>query len=314
MKAIQWFVIVTLLFSCVRRLEVSVVKPAEIDISKVQHLIIGDIQGTGATEVQQDLQVALQTTTPSLLLPEAVRAVLQNNGLNEGASIDQTLLLILKQNFRAAVLLLGRVDKYQADQAIETRQELDYDDMGILRTYQLTRRHVWVNVEATFQLFDCQSGRIVALRVAKSKVEARTDETRYLTTELSLIPEPLKIDEQILFAKARQQVISAAVYALAPHTEIEQVMLYTQPKLPAMAKGVALAKQSKWENAVTLFASITKEHPQNHKAFYNLGIAYKYNNQLTEALVAFRRAFQLKSSQRYEQEIKRCQSLLTKEL
>lgn len=308
------FVITALLFSCARHFEVSVVKPPELDISKVQHLLIGELQGFGAKEVQRDLQRALRSSGTSLLFPDAVRAVLEERGLNGEVSIDQTLLPLLQQNFQASALLVGRVDVYEAEQAIETRQELDYDEIGILRTYNLTRRHVWVNVEVTFQLFDCQSGRLVALRVAKSKIEAATDETRYRSAEVAIVPEPPRLDEQLLFAKARQQVISAAVHAVAPHVEVEQVTLYAQPSLPDLARGIAFARQSRWGSAVELFASAAEAEPLNHKVFYNLGVAYKYNNQPKEALAAFRRALQLNPSERYQQEIRRCQKLLAEEL
>jgi tetratricopeptide (TPR) repeat protein len=270
------------------------------------------MQGVGAREVQRDLLAALQSSGPSLLFPDVVHAALEAKGLTGEASIDQTLLPILAQNFQNSVLLMGRVDLYRVEQAMETRQELDYDEFGILRTYHLTRRHVWVNVEVTFQLFDCQSGRMVALRVAKSKIEAATDETRYLNTTTP--PELPKLDERVLFAKARQQAISPAVHAIAPHVEIEQVMLYAQPKLPVLMKGIALARQNQWRSAVELFASVAEEQPQNHKVFYNLGVAYKYNGQLREALMAFRKAIELKPSEKYEKEIKRCQTLLAKEL
>jgi tetratricopeptide (TPR) repeat protein len=304
------FVLAALLFSCARHLEVSVVKPPELDLRGVQHLLIGELQGPGARELQRDLWAALQPAGPSLLSPEAVRAALSERGLDAALSIDETLLPLLHESFPAAALLVGRVDTYHTDQAIETRQELDYDELGILRTYDQTRRRVWVNVEITFQLFDCRAGRVVALRVAKSKIDAVTDETRTLHTAFSKISEPPKIDERVLFAKARQQVVSAAVRAIAPHAEIEQATLYTQPGLPGLAEGVALARQRRWPDAIERFSSLAAEHPQNPKVFYNLGVAYKYNDQPREALAAFRRAFELSPLERYQREVKRCQTLV----
>jgi tetratricopeptide (TPR) repeat protein len=309
-KLLKNLVVIVFLFCCARRFEVSTVKPPELDISGVRHLIIGELYGTGAKDVQSDLQTALRASGSSLLFPDAVRSALESKGLREEVSIDQTLLPLLHQNFQASALLVGHIDKYQVDQAIETRQELDYDEIGILRTYNLTRRHVWVQVEATFQLFDCQSGRVVALRIAKSKIEAATDETRYINSKLEAPPIPPKIDERVLFAKARQQVVSAAVHAVAPHIEIEKVTLYTQTRQPDMAKGISLAKQNQWDAAVELFSSVAKEEPDNDKAFYNLGVAYKYNNQPKEALKALQKAHKLKPSEKYQQEIKRCQKLL----
>lgn len=308
-KQVVW--VVFLVVSCARRFEVDVLRPPELDVSRVKTLIVGELQGKGAKEVQRDLAGALDSSTDAmLLLPDTVRQMLQPKGLPEETAIDQRLLPILRQNFNGAALLIGDVEQYRVEQSVEMREERDYDELGMLRSYQLIKRRVWVTVEATFQIIDCQSGRVVALRGAKSLIETSTDETRYDPRQTTKPPEPPYIDERILFAKARQQVISTIVNAVSPHMETTEVTLYTELTTPKLSRGVSLAKEGLWAQAAEIFAEIAQEEPKSDKALFNAGVAYAQIGKPEKALPYLQRAYQLNPSERYQQEIARCKKLL----
>ena len=76
-------------------------------------------------------------------------------------------------------------------------------------------------------------------------------------------------------------------------------------------QGINLAKGGKYKEALTVFEELTKQHPKNSVAYYNLGVTHKFLNNYTQALKMLRRACRLRKDPRYTEQIKEVERLDT---
>ena len=58
-------------------------------------------------------------------------------------------------------------------------------------------------------------------------------------------------------------------------------------------RGFKAGLDGNWSRAAEIFQGVTREHPENSKAFYNLGLCYEYMRDYSAAIGALRRAYEL---------------------
>lgn len=58
-------------------------------------------------------------------------------------------------------------------------------------------------------------------------------------------------------------------------------------------RGYEAGLSANWAEAAEIFERITREHPENSKAYYNLGLCYEYLRDYSAARRAFERAYEL---------------------
>lgn len=305
-----WLLPVLLASCSTRHFQVSYLRPAALNLKGSQKIALGGITGKGAAALEPEIfQAIFETGRFSVLSSAQTRKLLQENSLVE-ASFSSNYPRNNLSALGDATLLLGEITAYDREQVIEEREERDYDLNGLLRVYHVRQRRVWVTIEAWFQLIDCQTGEVVALRLFRSKVEAKSDEARYLPRRVSSSPPAVPyLDERLLFAKAREQIVNELMKLLVPYQDTADVYLYAERKIPALAQGVRFARMGDWVAAKEHFEEALAEHPESDKAMYNLGVAYEYLGEFNKAIPLFRKAYQKKPIAQYQRELVHCKRL-----
>lgn len=86
-------------------------------------------------------------------------------------------------------------------------------------------------------------------------------------------------------------------------------VLMRDTSISLFAEGIDLVGNGKYEEAVRIFKQITGEYPNNSKAYFNLGVIYKYLRQYECAKIVLHKALQLKENSRYKDEIEEIHNL-----
>jgi tetratricopeptide (TPR) repeat protein len=123
---------------------------------------------------------------------------------------------------------------------------------------------------------------------------------------LYAIVDALRTDPMFLVVRAR--VIDAFIYELHPHNEYYDVTFFYDSKIPELETGISYAKLGHWDKAIEMFRSVPERYPNNeniHKAYFNLGIAYKWNYMFADARQYLEKAYLLKNDSEYFNEIQR---------
>jgi tetratricopeptide (TPR) repeat protein len=68
-------------------------------------------------------------------------------------------------------------------------------------------------------------------------------------------------------------------------------------------QGIDLVRSGRYNDAIVVFGAVTKKHPKNSVAYYNLGVTYKFLNNYTQALKILQRACKLKKDPRYREQL-----------
>lgn len=74
-------------------------------------------------------------------------------------------------------------------------------------------------------------------------------------------------------------------------------------------QGIDLVRSGKYNDAVFVFDALTKKHPKNSVAHYNLGVTYKFLNNYAQSLKMLRRACKLRKDPRYKEQLKEVKRL-----
>jgi tetratricopeptide (TPR) repeat protein len=151
-----------------------------------------------------------------------------------------------------------------------------------------------------FGLSDPPKNSLHFAREVQASASEEKDENALVNVVVdAVIPDPTK-------AKVRGEVIDAFIYELYPHEEYYKAKFYKDSDMPELQDGIAHATIGRWDEAIDLFHKAAEKYPNHenvHKAYYNLGIAYKWNNMFAEARKNLEEAYLRKNSSEYYNEL-----------
>ena len=144
--------------------------------------------------------------------------------------------------------------------------------------------------------------------VSVSKQEKH--ETSFLGSIVGAIVK--SVGEGLLGIKShrREQTIKDLVASLVAHSAVRRVELFKDGDLPELEEGIALVAKENFPDAIARFQTATEKHERHknvYKAYFNLGIAFEYNEQFEKALASLNYAQQLHPSELFKQEIAFCE-------
>ena len=283
------------------RLTIPVVRPAEVDLSDFERIAVGDIRGREGAPFPAELAKALLDTERLEVLDHAdlERRLSANNlaleALLEGGNQEQ-----VKEIFGATVFISGEVTNSVYDEEItqssSSRLDTEAGRLSFTRTYT---RIGTARMEATLRLVDLRTSRVVTVK------DFRAEETRKNRSIND--PEPDWIDRSPLFEACRAQMIQAFMRMITSHTRYVQVAFERDGRIPVLQQGFDKARTGQWQEAIDLFRQGTgSSHSQVvHKAFYNLGLAYLYTDQLVKSRNAFEEAYARTPEKDYQRALRR---------
>ena len=283
------------------RLTIPVVRPAEVDLSDFERIAVGDIRGREGAPFSAELAKALLDTERLEVLDHAdlERRLSANNlaleVLLEGGNQEQ-----VKEIFGATAFISGEVTNSDYDEEMSesasSTVEWDAGRISFRRTYTRTGT---ARMAATLQLVDLRTSKIVTIE-------------DFHAEEISMNrsvndPEPAGIDPSPLFRSCRAQMIQAFVRMITPLTKYVQVAFARDGRSPVLKQGFNKARAGQWQEAIDLFRQGT-DSPNSqvvHKAYYNLGLAYLYTDQLDKSRGAFQEAYARSPERNYERALRR---------
>lgn len=284
------------LIGCITYLRVSVTRPAEVDLKGFKRIAIGEITGEKGIDFAEELTQALFESGKYEVLDRThIDGILREHKLSLSGIVDDTTAAQIGKYLGAAALVFGRVAVYKTDEKIADYTSRD----GEGKTYTTYTREQWADVSVHFRIIDCTTGKILATRTIDAKPTVKHSATD---------KEPEKTDPETLLRNGRRTVITQFMKMIAPYTEIVEVPLETDGKMPELALGNSHAKIGNWEEARKIYANAVEKYKnlpemKIYKAYFNLGIANVYCNDFKSGLEYLNKAYSLNPNSIYLKEI-----------
>jgi len=290
------------IFGCgTTSLLVPVTRPAEINLAKFKKIAVGEITGQAANDVTDELTTALFESNRFEVLDRAnLDKILREHNLSASGLVDEKTAAEFGQLIGAAAMVFGRVADYKYDEKLEKGEPWTDKKGGRHQTFT---RYGSSKVTVNFKITDLTTGKLLVSKSITHGGEAKT----YADNQ-----QPDAIDRDNLFAFARKAVIQDFMKKVAPYTEYVKMYLKSDSDIPELEKGISLAKAGQWDRAIENFKSATEKYPGNenlHKAYYDLGVAYMYNQMFKESIDALNKAYELKADEDYLTEIQNCKNM-----
>ena len=281
-------------------LTVPVMRPAEVNLSDIEKIAVGDIRGKQGASFSAELTKALFNTGRFDMLDHAnLERRLSANNLTLEVFFGGGNQQQVKEVFGATAFISGDITTLDYDEKISKSESSKKDKKTgketVTRTY--TRKGT-ARMAATLQLVDLRTSQILMIKEFTAK---KTKKERSVND-----PRPDRIDRSPLFRSCRREMIKAFVRMITPRMESVRVAFETDGKIPLLQQGFGKIRVGNWQAAIDLFRQGT-ESPQSevvHKAFYNLGLAYLYTDEFDKSRIAFREAYARKPDKKYVQALR----------
>jgi tetratricopeptide (TPR) repeat protein len=266
---------------------VRVTRTGGIALDSSMVLALGNISGDQTKDFRTELTKALKANIDFKMLREGYG----QEPLSD--SLYATIARSLADTQQSLVLITGR---YTAEANTENMVRYTADNK---KTEYVKKT---VTGRLSVRLSDLTNNTLSFSR----DLQASTFEEKEPNWLLYAIVDALRTDP--MFITVRGRVIDAFIDELHPHNEYYDVVLLYDSKLPELETGISHAKLGHWDKAIELFKSVPERYPNNeniHKAYFNIGIAYKWNYMFAEARQNLEKAYLLKNNSEYFDEIQR---------
>ncbi len=277
---------------------VPVMRPAEINMGKLKKIAVARVTGEAALDVEDDLISQLLEARAYEVLDRAnIDKILLEYRLSSSDLIDERTALQIGKMVGAAAFISARVSDYKYDEQVA--QGDPYKDKDG-KTHVRHTRNGAAKVTVNFKITDLTTGKYIYSRDVTDVAMAQT---------FAVDGRPGRIDDDEMLKSARRNVVRKFVNKISPHWENVNVRFLTDSDLPELESGVSYAKIREWDRAIELFQSAAAKyagHKNQHKAYYNLGVAYEYSSQFSDAIAALRKAYDLEPDNDYMAEMENC--------
>ncbi len=315
-------------------MRVPITRPAEVNLIESKKIVVGEFKGRRGRLVENALTRELVNTGRFEVLDRAVleQKLRQNNPAMTGNvsqavadvliiklfesgkfrreidrrslerilgavdpslsnAVDQNTLEQITKFVGAAYYLRGNVDfDYAQNDNVGERTK---DSSGVIhKTY--TKQGI-AKATTTFQITSLTSGDIVALKtISRTSAKTTSADNRW----------PANPDREAIVDNVVYDTITAFMPIIVPYVEYVYVQFApNDPKVPGLENGVNFAKAGMWPEAANEFKTTVEKNPSHQGAWWDLGIAYEYNYQFTEAENAFMQANKLQPCEKCLREI-----------
>lgn len=285
--------------ACNPSLRVEYWRPAEVNLREIKRIAVGGVWGYGADEIKPELeQVIFDSGRFELVDRTHTAQILAEIGFQNSGLVDEAQAAQLGKLFGAAALIFVNVKDYGWQDKYESSTWKD--DKGVTHTKWTYTK--WGTVDAAFQVIDCETGKILAIKNLKGYHEA-------IAVEDDRKPNPDSIDPKYLIDQARAEVLNKFIKVIAPYKDYAWVRFYKDKNIPQMEEGIRYAQAGNWEKAAEVFNAAYAAYPNSDKVMYNLGVTYEYSGRFQEALDLLEKAYATKPLGSYQREIANCRRL-----
>jgi tetratricopeptide (TPR) repeat protein len=260
---------------------VRVSRKAGISLSPSMVLAIGSISGDQENEFRKELTQALKANGDFKLFQEEPVSSAMYEPISTTLAKKNQSLVVISGKYRAST----KDEHKSKDGPNNTKKEY------IERTF---------SGRFAFNLADVTNN---SLSFSRELQENITDEKEDAWL-LNVIVDAIITDPH--YEELRKKAIDAFLYELYPHEEVYHVRFFKEKDMPELEDGISYANIGQWDKAIELFKSATAKYANNEKlpkAYYNLGVAYKWNYKFPEARENLEKAYLLSKGREYRDEL-----------
>ena len=286
-----------LIESCSSVAKIPVTRPAEINLTGIKRVAIGNIEGdTGLVLSDLLSQKLFESGHYEVLDRQNINALLREHNLNLKGAINKQTSIKLGGLLGASALIFGKSNG-QYRQINKVGDPYNCSKNGrVCRTYTKTGEG---RVNATLRVVDLQTGKIIAI-----KSYAGEDSDSVLVVN----GWPSNPDETGIIYKILNTIANKFMKMVAPYTEYVSVK-FENSNTPGVEAGIIAAQAGQWDSASVQFKNAVNTNPNDAAAWFNLGLAYMYTNQFDDSIQALNKSNGLNPSSKSVQEISNCKRL-----
>ncbi|MDO9463681.1 MAG: DUF6340 family protein [bacterium] len=269
-----------------RKAFVSTTRLAEINLKGIKRIAVDKINGNIGQRLADLITVALfKSDRFEVVDRENTNKIIKEYQLNIGGVIDENTAVQMGKVLGVSALVCGN-SLIDYDTNTWTKDE-EYRSSG---GYDYTRTKYYLKqiakIEATFRIIDLTTGKLLVAKLI-------TEEASH--SDSSYDGWPQGIDKDILIKNALDKTANSFMRIIAPYNYRVGIE-FARSKSSEGKSGINFAKAGLWNDALKQFELAAKKTPNDSRAWYNLGLAYEYNNIFDKAIEAFKKSNELKPS------------------
>jgi tetratricopeptide (TPR) repeat protein len=283
-----------------KTINVNYMRPAEINLKGHTQIAIGGVYGAGpydpaaATTKAKLQELIFNSGRFQLVDPSKMSQILGQLAITNSGLFDMSKAPELGKLLPATIFIYAQVLRYDANTRVD-RNERKRDDGSVYYNYVRTS---WAEVEISFQVIDCETGVLLAVKTLRDRYEQ--------TTNADDNPNPPYIDYPPLLEYAHNNILNAFMKVIAPYQDTAAVRFAKNKKVPQVTQGIDKIKVGDWAGAIQSFEAAYAAYPSDPTVMYNLGLAYEYTFQFDRAEELFKKAYAAKPKGPYKSEIENC--------
>jgi len=312
-----------LILSCAStsRINVQVLKPADIHLTGVKKLEVVDFQGVdrSGSQIAAKLQsLLLQKQQYELVERDKLKQILEEQNLAMTGVVDEASAVEIGKVLGVDAMIFGEVTTYQVEPDERGTEKVEKKEgtgkyewveqkniftgkkkkvkKEIMKTvlvdqrYRIRRGTVAIN----FRVVHVTTGQLMAVHSdSKSYDSGKVVEGS---------GKKMKAKGQIL-SDLSLEIIKKFVRMISIHEMTQQ--LFVEPGKGNIDVGRKFAENGLWPEAFDAWQSAMKEFPNESAVYYNLGVFYEIDADYNQAETMYKKALAIKQKKRYMEAIAR---------
>lgn len=273
-----------------QRVPITVVHPAEIDMSAYRQVAISGIKGNMGQDFSDHLKELLIGSGQFKVVDrQQLQHILDQLKISQSDLADPRYRRKIGRLISGAVWLTGHAEgrvETQVKQEDFTRRDKDKKEI----TATLFTRTCTASGSGSVDVVSIETGEILATKILRSQCSDKASAEKAA---------PDCKNEAALLDCAQKQNVAVLGRALTPWSETKMVPFAKDKQIPQLEEGIRHAEVGELGEAVKIFqaaAAAAEENPKIKaagiaKAYWNLGLTYEYSDRYDEAIAALKKAY-----------------------
>lgn len=284
------------------RMQVPVMKPAEINMGRYHQIAVDELKGRDGSEVSALVQQSLlESGRFQVVDRQHLNDIMRELRLSTSELADPTKAAQLGKQLPASALLFGNVEQSDYREREEHEDFELVDQNGDKQAHRRYTRKGTATVRVSFQIDDVETGQLVKVKVIQKDIHAETSNTD---------AQAASIDGQPLLERARHEVVQAFMTAIIPHKVEQEVTFLKDGNIPQLETATTYAKLGQWQKAGALVSTAIDGAERSGvaskslaKAYWDRGLIEEYSGQYDKAKADVQKAFEYSNDNDYLNEL-----------
>lgn len=297
------FVMVTATFmGCNPSIELTVKRPAEVNLKDYKKISIGDITNAYGKVDQHSKDLVDELTSKlfesknfDVLDRQNLSKILEEQKLGLSGLVDEETAAELGKIIGSAVMVFGRIQTDKYEEKLSKSEPWTTDKGEKMQTFYREGTYTFV---VNLKLIDIVTSKVLAVKTIDGSHKDKKSATNKTAPE---------IDKNLLFSLALKKVSTDFMKMIAPYDVTVRATFEKDAMLPELDQCLTLLRIDEWDAGLKLLEDATKKQLEpkvKAKALYNYGILLMYGGQPDRAVDILIEAMKLvPNSRKYQNAI-----------